>query len=158
MCPLPSNDTIARIPSPSLSSPVILPGFLVHPPINSIQEDYPLWEIPFWMTIQGSHPSKFINIFILAYIIIILLVHSGGTTTEICEIKSEKILGHMRHRIQLILPNMALNREELSPQYLIFIQGQSKHCQLTAQVNQIDCDFLFGNARLALLMLRFTPQ
>jgi len=88
--PPPSNDAIARISPPSLPSPVILPGFLARPPINSIREDYPPWEIPFRMTIRGSHPSKFINIFILAYIIIILLVYSKSVTTEICEIKSEK--------------------------------------------------------------------
>jgi len=87
--PLPSNDMITRIPPPSLPSPVILPGFLTHTPINSIREDYPPWEIPFQMTIWGSHPLKFINIFILAYIIIILLVHLKSMTIEICEIKSE---------------------------------------------------------------------
>ena len=56
--PPPTNSAIVRIAPPLLPSPVVLCGFLVNPPINSIWEDYPLWEIPFWIAIQGSCPQN----------------------------------------------------------------------------------------------------
>ena len=84
------------------------PGFPVRPPINTaLQEDAHLWEIPFRVTTQGSRCLKFINIFVLPYITIILLANSKSTYRKMSEKK--KILPYVGWQAQSILLNMASN-------------------------------------------------
>src|ERR1700753_1279112 len=49
------------------------------------------------------HHSKFINIFILLYIITVLLACKKSVTTKMCEKKSEKITPYRRHETWSIL-------------------------------------------------------
>jgi len=67
------------------------------------------------------------------------------------------MLPYVRPQMQLIPLNVALNRQELSLKCSIFALGESKHCQLTMQVDQIDGTFLFGNARPPQSALALSP-
>jgi hypothetical protein len=89
--------------------------------------------------------------FYLAYIIIILLADSKSVAIEICEFKYEKNTRPCRMPRAVDPAERALERTNIEPTMLDFRPGAKRACQLTARIDGIDRDFLFGNARPPLL-------
>jgi hypothetical protein len=103
------------------------------------------------MPTRGSLQLYFVHIFYLAYIIIILLAHSKSVTINICE---NKYIYNTRpcRTLRAVDPaKRGLERTNIEPAMLDFRPGAKRACQLTAQIDGIDRDFLFGNARPPLL-------
>jgi hypothetical protein len=99
------------------------------------------------MPTRGSLQLYFVRIFYLAYIIIILLAHSKSVTINICE---NKYIYNTRpcRTLRAVDPaKRGLERTNIEPAMHDFRPGAKRACQLTAQIDGIDRDFLFGNAR-----------
>ena len=100
--------------------PASLTGTL---PSILLQRGCPLMGIPFQMTVRGSCHSKFINIFVLSYISIILLASSKSVHTKISEIKCEKNMNLYKTANRSIPLNTVSNGRELSWWCSIFTLG-----------------------------------
>jgi hypothetical protein len=64
---------------------------------------------------------------------------------------------HRKRKKRTIPPNATLNGQKSSEICSIFALGLSLHCQLTARIDGIDRDFLFGNARFPSSRLGCSP-
>jgi len=60
------------------------------------------------------------------------------------KLNTRKIPGPAERQIREIPLNAPLNGRELSEICLIFVRVPGEHCQLTARIDGIDRDFLFG--------------
>ena len=63
------------------------------------------------------------------------------------EIKYDKVPTPAGRQTRTIPLNAATNGQQLNELRSIFVRVPSEHCQLTARIDGIDRDFLFGNAR-----------
>lgn len=59
----------------------------------------------------------------------------------------KKILIYIGHRTRFNPLNATSNGRKLNEERSIYALGLNRHCQLTARIDGIDRDFLFGNAR-----------
>jgi hypothetical protein len=95
-----------------------------------------------------SHHSKFINIFVLPYISIILLARSKSVTTKRCEIK------YKINTTPCGIPNAVdpakrgVERMRIEPRTLGFRSETKRAWPAIGRIDRIDRAFLFGNARL----------
>jgi hypothetical protein len=149
----PSDDVIVGV-SRHHSPPLASSGFFARPPpINTFWEDARLWEIPslghtpFRMTARGSRHLHFVHIFYLSYIIVILLARSKSVRINICEIKYSKNIKPCRTPRAIDPAKRDLKRTNIELAILGFCSGTKRACQLTARIDGIDRNSLFGNAR-----------
>src|ERR1700684_4721704 len=64
---------------------------------------------------------------------------------------------YRRRKKRSIPPNATSNKRKSSEICSIFALGSSLHCQLTARIDGIDRDFLFGDARFSQLTPGCSP-
>ena len=111
-------------------------GFLL--PSKYCWEDDQPWEmlsqayLPSGYPPGWSHYPYLVNIYMLAYLSIILLAGPKSVTTKVFEIKSEKNTRSVGCQPQSIPLNAAANGRELSKKCSIFALGQGEHASSSA--------------------------
>jgi len=140
---------------------ISFPGFFL--PSKYIQEDDQAWEMhsqafpPSGYPPGWSHYPYLVNIFLLAYLSIILLAGSKSVTAKMFEKKSGKNTRPCRTSTACDPAKRGLERTRIELTMLDFRPGGKRACQLTRGFDGIDRDFLFGNARHPVLAPGCTP-
>lgn len=103
--------------------------------------------LPFRIPTRTSYRSNFAYVFCLSYIITILSACSKTVVVGIFEIKYEKNANPFETSIADDPAKPGLNRTRIELEMLDLCPASERARQLIAQIDGIDRDFRFGNAR-----------